>query len=88
MMDGGFFNIIKEADRKSIQVFGRSWYAKDRYHIYCRGDILENADYRTFTIIPLISGNDTSWLGKDRNNVYQVDRILDEQTLKDWNIRL
>src|SRR5687768_15815408 len=36
MMDGGFFDIIREADPKTLKVFGESWYAKDRRHIFCR----------------------------------------------------
>lgn len=89
MIDGGTFYIIWEADPKSFKVFGESWYAKDKHNIFCRGSILENADYKTFTILPLISKGDTiRWLGKDKNHVYDSNDTLDQQTLKDWNVRL
>lgn len=88
MMDGGTFYIILEANRKSFEVFGKSWYAKDKHYIFCRGSILENADYKTFTILPLISKGDTvRWLGKDKNHVYDSNDTLDQQTLRDWDIR-
>ena len=89
MMDGGFFDIIKEADPKSIQIVGESWYAKDKHHIFCRGSILQNADYKTFTTFPLINEGDTvRWLGKDKNHVYDSDDTLNQQTLEDWNVSL
>ena len=88
-MDGGFFDIIKEADPKSIQIVGESWYAKDKHHIFCRGSILQNADYKTFTTFPLINEGDTvRWLGKDKNHVYDSGDTLDQQTLDDWNVSL
>lgn len=86
-MDGGFFSIIWGADLKTLRVVDESWYAKDKFHIYCRGRILEHANYKTFTIIPLVSEGDTvRWLGKDKYNFYDSHEILDKRTIKDWNL--
>ena len=87
-MDGGFFSIIWGADMKTFHILGASWYAKDKFHIYSRGNILEPADYRTFTVFPLLSNGDTvRWLGKDKYNFYDGNEILDKRTIKEWNLK-
>ena len=87
-MDGGFFSIIWGADIKTLRVLGESWYAKDKYHIYSRGRILEHANHKSFTVFPLISEGDTvRWLGKDKHNFYDSNEILDKRTIKDWNLK-
>lgn len=88
MMDGGFFNIIKEAEHGTFRVLGESWYAVDKAHVYSRGDILKGADRTSFTILPLISDGDTvRWLGKDKRNMYDSHDILDKETIKDWKLQ-
>ena len=87
MMDGGFFDIIWKAEPKTLKVLAESWYAKDRHHIFCRGRILNEADFKTFTVFPLVSDGDTvRWLGKDKKNFYDSHDILDKKTIKDWNL--
>ena len=85
MSDGNMILKLDTADRKTFTALGTSTYAKDSNHVYRRGDIIENADPKTFNVLDFDAGPP---LGRDKNNVYVWGEILKDTTeiegLKEW----
>jgi hypothetical protein len=74
--DGMGILIFKDSvDRESFQTFGKTIYAKDKYHIFdCRHGII-HADLKSFEPYGINKSGETVY-GKDKNGFYFWDESL------------
>lgn len=76
MMDGGPFFIVWEADPNSFQVLSDSYYGKDKKHVFCRGELMEQADAKSFRVVSQPEKQVYSWTAKDNNHSYDGGDIV------------
>ena len=65
LFNHGIYRYLNEVDPNTFQVLAEAW-AKDKNHVWHRGEIVEVADIASFKI-------DKSGLAKDKNHVYVDD---------------
>lgn len=70
--DGEYIYLIQGADVATFQTLHQG-YAKDRYHVYLKGEEVKDADPATFSVV----SQDLSYFAKDKNFVYKENRRLE-----------
>ena len=83
--DGGSISLVENIDIKSFKIFGETRYAKDKLNVYYGGNIIENADPKTFKIIA--KENLHSDFAYDKTNFYEFENKLTETEIKEYNLK-
>lgn len=53
-----FGRVIPDADPATYEILGNSVYSRDKSHIWCGDDLVEGADYETFTVDDISAAHD------------------------------
>ena len=53
-----FGRVIPDADPATYEILGYSAYSRDKSHIWCGDDLLEDVDYATFTVDDVSTAHD------------------------------
>lgn len=81
MSDGGTVCLNEKIDRQSFVVFKGTGYAKDKSHVFYRGDIIPDADIKTFRVM---KGHTD--LAYDIKNIYSGRVKLNDKEVKEYKL--
>jgi len=79
--------LINDVDKNSFEILEFPLMAKDKNHIYYEGNVLEEAEVKTFKLLGFSNSND--WLGysKDKNTVFYYGKVVDGVDVKSFAVR-
>ncbi|KOY87908.1 hypothetical protein AD998_18770 [bacterium 336/3] len=78
--DGGHFYILDSLEYKTLHIFPKSHFLIHRNNVYYMGQIIENADYKTFQ--PIYKDTLFTFFGRDKKNYFKGLDICLEQEAK------
>jgi hypothetical protein len=84
--DGGSIFITEEAQIPTFRML-TEYYAVDSHYVYYRGDVVNEADVRTFTA-PIVVRGDTAvaWIGRDKNHYFNGEDTVSENDVVEGGI--
>ncbi|TZF94074.1 hypothetical protein FW781_15710 [Chryseobacterium panacisoli] len=84
MAYGSTFSIITGADCKTFKGLGDSYYASDMKNCYYKGNVIKNADSKSFRILEQKDGNGNTSYARDNNAYYNEGKSISYSKIKEY----